>query len=266
MKERGSFGDISLGITGKIEPKGQEISNKLPGTTTNNLLPNMENSTEDSRQNVVASSPNVKPGDFFQHLSSASASIKDTSITTTINNGDLRKPSVAAEADPAQLTIFYAGHVLVYNDFPADKVKEIMELAKQGSSSINNASIGNDRINNPASGNPVVPDLNVPSTSGNEHNTQLHHIERIARRASLHRFFAKRKDRVAAKAPYQVNHHNGGLHPPKPEDVNLLPEEGQSSRGVNHEASKQLIPEPNDHLENAMQEEGQCSKHLDLRL
>lgn len=33
------------------------------------------------------------------------------------------------------MTIFYAGQVMVFNDFPAEKVKEIMMLASKASSS-----------------------------------------------------------------------------------------------------------------------------------
>ena len=47
--------------------------------------------------------------------------------------------------------------------------------------------------------NVVIPDLNEPTSSGNndDRQTKEEHqvVERIARRASLHRFFAKRKDR-----------------------------------------------------------------------
>ena len=41
---------------------------------------------------------------------------------------------VKAEPETAQMTIFYNGQVMVFNDFPADKAKEIMLLAGQGSS------------------------------------------------------------------------------------------------------------------------------------
>lgn len=37
-----------------------------------------------------------------------------------------------SEPDTAQMTIFYGGQVLVFNDFPSDKAREIMLLASKG--------------------------------------------------------------------------------------------------------------------------------------
>lgn len=42
--------------------------------------------------------------------------------------------SAAAEPQTAQMTIFYGGQVMVFNDFPAYKANEIMLLASKGSS------------------------------------------------------------------------------------------------------------------------------------
>lgn len=44
------------------------------------------------------------------------------------------------EPKAAQLTIFYAGQVIVFDDFPADKVNEIMSLASKGTSQSPNSS------------------------------------------------------------------------------------------------------------------------------
>lgn len=44
------------------------------------------------------------------------------------------------EPKAAQLTIFYAGNVVVFDDFPSDKVKEIMSFANKGTSQTQNPS------------------------------------------------------------------------------------------------------------------------------
>ncbi|KAK4713788.1 hypothetical protein R3W88_019695 [Solanum pinnatisectum] len=109
--------------------------------------------------------------------------------------------AMKAESEPekAQMTIFYAGQVIVFNDFPADKAKEIMLIAS--------TSKGNNP-QNPAKQLESAADLVVPSfgkTSIQENQMPNQPIVSdlpIARRASLTRFLEKRKDRLTAKVPY----------------------------------------------------------------
>ncbi|VAH43849.1 unnamed protein product [Triticum turgidum subsp. durum] len=53
---------------------------------------------------------------------------------------DAAAPDATREEDKSQLTIFYGGKVLVFNDFPADKAKGLMQLAGKGSPVAQNVS------------------------------------------------------------------------------------------------------------------------------
>ncbi|KAF5931726.1 hypothetical protein HYC85_027897 [Camellia sinensis] len=91
-----------------------------------------------------------------------------------------------AEPKTAPMTIFYGGKVFVFDSFPADKAGDLMLFA--GSET-----------------NPV-PAPNPNSSPRNRKSDQVRYLPvPIARRASLHRFFEKRKDRATARAPYQVH-------------------------------------------------------------
>ncbi|XP_022715309.1 protein TIFY 11B-like [Durio zibethinus] len=245
LKEKINLGDISVGMTSKRETKGVETSRQQ--AMTMNFLPHMDNSSESSRPNLVASTSNVKSSDFFPEIGSFGASSSKEDAT---NKTDFRKPAIA-EPKNAHLTIFFGGQVLVYNDFPADKVKEIVALANQGCSNAGSGVVSEsgmekvysniDKIDSTCSD---IPDLNIASMTANspaqDSSVERHQYGgsdlRIARRNSLHKFFEKRKDRAAARAPYQVNNLRGSPPPPKPDESKSCHEEGQSSK----EASRDL--------------------------
>ncbi|XVF25247.1 hypothetical protein REPUB_Repub13aG0196800 [Reevesia pubescens] len=241
LKEKRNLGDISVGITSKPETKGLETPRQQ--AMTMNFLPHIDNSSESSRPNLVASTSNVKPSDFFPEIGSFGAS---SSKEDTTNKTDFRKPAIV-EPKNAQLTIFFGGQVLVYNDFPADKVKEIMALANQGCSTACTGVVANsamEKVNSNIdkidSSNSDIPDLNIASTTSNspaqDSSVERHQYGgsdlRIARRNSLHKFFEKRKDRAAARAPYQVNNLRGSPPPAKPDESKSSHVEGQSSKDL----------------------------------
>lgn len=155
--------------------------------------------------------PNLENSAEISRVQNVKASDFFANMPTFASNNSVNE--ARTEHGSSQMTIIYAGKVFVFNDTSAEKAKEIMALATKASSS--NAVV-NPELNNNSQ---TVP---------------------IARRASLHRFFEKRKDRAIARAPYQVNCPYSSVAPaaaaapppPKPKDqskYSWLHLEGQSS-------------------------------------
>ncbi|KAF0891309.1 hypothetical protein E2562_009484 [Oryza meyeriana var. granulata] len=94
-----------------------------------------------------------------------------------------RETAEAAGPATAPMTIFYGGRVVVFEDFPADKAVEVMRMASSGA--------GAERAAAAATAAPATP----------REGAVLADMP-IMRKASLQRFFAKRKDRLGARAPY----------------------------------------------------------------
>ncbi|KAL0410394.1 UNVERIFIED_CONTAM: protein TIFY 10A [Sesamum latifolium] len=169
LKEKGSFGDLTLGLAHNLEPKGAP-------TETKDLLPMIEKSGRSSGSGNLNTPPTR---DETQNKSDLSSGTKP-------------------EAETAQMTIFYAGKVMVFDDLPAEKAKEIMMLASSAQ-------------NHP---NPTVAPLQSPAESTTSvPNVVPHHCAQppldsdlpIARKNSLARFLEKRKDRITANAPYPAS-------------------------------------------------------------
>ncbi|XP_072978721.1 protein TIFY 10c-like [Typha angustifolia] len=178
LKEKRGFGGLGLDMALEQQPK--ELYRP---PTTMSLMPGVDASEEE------------------EEVPSKEENIKDLSST------------VAPEK--AQLTIFYDGKVLVFDNFPGEKFKDMIEIASKQSKPMQNlgpAAVDGDGGCSSRQ-NPAM------STSGGQ--AALPRPLRanvsdmpIARRKSLLRFLEKRKDRVNSKAPYQVN----GSSANKPED------------------------------------------------
>ncbi|CAN7123314.1 unnamed protein product [Brassica rapa subsp. narinosa] len=186
LKEKGSFGDLSLGMTCNPDVTGVFAVSRQP--TMMNLFP-----CED-----VKPTHKVPRQSSFSSSSSAGAKGEVEKIIET--------KSVKVESQSAQLTIFYGGQVMVFDDFPAEKAKQVIDLANKGSDYAQNIAKNQKEI---ASTTPnPVPSLAKTAAAPElvQTNTSSLACELpIARRASLHRFLEKRKDRITSKAPYQID-------------------------------------------------------------
>ncbi|XP_027331175.1 protein TIFY 10A-like [Abrus precatorius] len=175
LKEKGTFGDLTLGMTCTVETNGSPETS-CHSATTMELLP------------AGMASRNLTTMDF---LSSHIAYPRYSEVPSMVNSRSMPKDPKAS-----QLTIFYAGQVVVFDDFPADKVEEIMLLASKGTPQSQNSSAYALSHTQPS----IIPNI-VPQAQSSSIVCDLP----IARKASLHRFLEKRKDRIAAKAPYQTS-------------------------------------------------------------
>ncbi|XP_074280802.1 protein TIFY 10A-like [Silene latifolia] len=113
------------------------------------------------------------------------------------------------EPPTAQMTIFYGGQVVVFNDLPADKATDVMNMASRFESSLKMRKVETH-------GGPVLvatekPNDNQKPNPNPNPNPIENHVTAVAaavprasvpitRKASLHRFLEKRKDRLVGKA------------------------------------------------------------------
>lgn len=195
LKEKRASVDSTLGIGAKIEPTA----------STKDLLGSLQKSDGALR-------PNASAMDFLPQL---------------VENPCIKKSNVRTPGpDSPQLTIFYDGKMLVFDAFSPEKATEVMELATKL------ASDESGTENSPPSAPVSIEKLAVPkvgeaSTSSETPkagNQGVGSDMRYPRRASLLKFLEKRKERVIAKGPYQINNH-------KPEGSNSGGEpDNQSSK------------------------------------
>ncbi|KAM1060120.1 hypothetical protein TB1_024080 [Malus domestica] len=177
--------------------------------TTMNLLTTME-AADSNPAHQAAQTPSSKPHmELFQHFTKGPEAVL----------GD-QQPGSAAP-----MTIFFGGQVLVFNDLQAEKAKEIMDLATIGSSKSSGRFV--EKL---ASGNQsnVVAKNNYQEIQKVQPQAAASDLP-IARRASLHKFLAKRKERVAAIAPYQLNNQRASS-PAKSDEQTSSRAEDQSSK------------------------------------
>ncbi|KAI6691613.1 hypothetical protein NL676_028443 [Syzygium grande] len=184
------------GIAEKMEDQAiRSDDSAQPQRKTMNLLKNMECSAPAS-----------------SHVGDQSS--KANSIANAARN-DLRKDVNNKMVKNDQITIFYAGSVHVFDDFPVDKMKAVMSYVEKfspdhisshlvinggGSNKTGHAKLMASAQNSSVgAGLSTYQELLQPKTEAAASDLP------IARRASLHRFLSKRKDRASARAPYVRN-------------------------------------------------------------
>ncbi|XP_058179160.1 protein TIFY 10B-like [Rhododendron vialii] len=201
IKEKGSLRDLGLEIAGKLEPKGRPETPQYGAAPAIDLFPNMEKPAQYELLDL-----------FPQHTGTGFPSNMEFEGTANAAFSELAA-SMETEPKTAPLTIFYGGKVFVFDNFPADKVGEIMLLGR----SSENCPSSSGLLSTPTTENFKTSDSKSVAIPGPTADIP------IARRASLHRFFDKRKERVASTAPYQA--HGGpstsSLKHKEPIDLNL---------------------------------------------
>ncbi|XP_010917442.1 protein TIFY 10a [Elaeis guineensis] len=205
LKGKGSFGDLGLEIAPRPIEQARGII-RAP-TTTMKLMPGVDVSEEDHSENGAGQTAPKSMDLFPQHtgFDSVLAPAKVESSMSSHNK----------EPEKNQLTIFYAGKVLVFDNFPAEKVKDLMQMAMKESLTAQNLGFTTPSSTAARVDFSHQTSPNIASTTGSQPVVLQNSMPKppqanasdmpIARRNSLHRFLEKRKDRISTKAPYQVN-------------------------------------------------------------
>ncbi|KAJ0983789.1 hypothetical protein J5N97_002145 [Dioscorea zingiberensis] len=161
-KQKGSFGDL-------MAPLAHETKDSFKPPITMSLLPGVvleeEHEEYENKEIEISEQNATKTMDLFPKLCSPQDSKADKS---------------SLENSP--LTIIYDGKVLVFDNFPAAKARDLLQIANKGS---------------------IGTQASIPATATVQQSPNYSGVP-IARRASLHRFLEKRKQRINSKAPYQL--------------------------------------------------------------
>ncbi|TYH41426.1 hypothetical protein E1A91_D12G306600v1 [Gossypium mustelinum] len=189
-------------------------------------------------QNIIGHTINPQPFTGVPIMAAPVSVVPPSS--PIIGTTDLRNAAKSSKA-PAQLTIFYAGSVCVYDDVSPDKAQAIMLLAGNGSSATQSKTapvtqpqthIPRPCTLSPFSGLPnhlsATSHVSLQPVAGSSGTNELTAATRIgalasannqpdppklvnpavavpqARKASLARFLEKRKERVSNTSPYNI--------------------------------------------------------------
>ncbi|KAK8931449.1 Protein TIFY 10A [Platanthera zijinensis] len=197
LKENRSFG-AQLGVPERLHCPPEMEKGSFRPPTTMNLFPG---------SNISDENPNEPASDTVSELGAAMSSTDHSAhvILEDAKTDDQRENEVNA-----QLTILYNGKVMVFDNFPAIKARDLVVMASQGTSILPNSD-----QSGPIAAKPTPYVLAMP----------------IARRASLHRFLEKRRDRIKSCGPYLVQGWT------EPDSAPSLLKKNQAWLALGHETS-----------------------------
>ncbi|KAJ0981094.1 hypothetical protein J5N97_009349 [Dioscorea zingiberensis] len=177
LKQNRSFADLMAS-----RPHESKGSSHRPPTPMNLFPGAAVVSEEETKDTEISEQNGTKSMDLFPQQAGFGPS--DSAIQADQSN-----------VENASLTIFYGGKVLVFDNFPAEKARDLMQIATKGLAPTQTKTTPSTLVT-------AMPTSSTPASNSQANNSS---DMPIARRASLHRFLEKRKERINAKAPYQVN-------------------------------------------------------------
>lgn len=185
---------------------------------TMSLMPGAEKKDGESGGKVRSMDLFPQQAGFGAAAPPAPAEAPAPAVTETdASNGPPRKSQL----------MFYGGKVLVFDNFPAEKAKDLMQMAgKSGRPAAQNFLLP------PATATPataISKQLNVPATNttvvqgsaAKPPQPSVSYLP-IARNKSLHRFMEKRKERIQARAPYETTESPGKVKKEQEENLSWL--------------------------------------------
>ncbi|CAA2984563.1 Hypothetical predicted protein [Olea europaea subsp. europaea] len=126
IKEKGSLRDLNFEIGDRVESLESIVKadkSQVAASTRTKSLTNMEKPVQESTKQDTSMDPIPRRG-----MPGSSSNLQDAA------NKAVKRQAATMESKNAQLTIFYAGRVLVFDDYPPEKVTELAEFASKESS------------------------------------------------------------------------------------------------------------------------------------
>ncbi|KAL6996231.1 hypothetical protein U1Q18_006366 [Sarracenia purpurea var. burkii] len=169
------------------------------------------------------SAPQYEFMDLFPQQAKVDGPMDHIQLDDADNTTSSKSATVETEPKATQMTIFYGGRVLVFDNFPADKAGELFHFAGKEScpnsegflstsiTGAKNIKSGDSDMPNPGTDLRLRPQ--TQAISGSDYP--------FMRTPSLYRFVEKRKDRIKAKSPYQVHGSVSTSSPKCEEDLDL---------------------------------------------